>query len=132
MTQFEAVKAYISLKALNSQRTSGKIAKKIFDLMTLLKPSWDFQVQEENKVYEKYPMLDPKTMTIDLGKTPEERNERTKMAVEIKKAFDDFGGTEFVLPENLDQYKFHIDLDSENLKLSGEDIANLAPFITFD
>lgn len=131
MTQFEAVKAYMSLRTLNAQRTSGRVAKKIFDLMNKLKPLWEFQTQEEQKLFEKYPFLDPQTMRLNLGDSEMDADEKLQLTKEIKQAFDELSGAELDEKE-FEPYKFEIDLENEDLKLSGEDIANLSPFVTFN
>ena len=131
MTQFDAVKAYMSLRSLNAQRTSGRVAKKIFDLMNKLKPLWEFQTQEEQKLFEKYPVLDPRTMRLNLGDSDMDADEKLQLTKEIKQAFDDLSETELDEKE-FESYKFEIDLENEDLKLSGEDIANLSPFVTFN
>lgn len=128
MKQKEAVQAYLSLKKLNEQDLSLKVAKKVFDLFIKLRKAWDFQVQEELKIHERYPEIDPTTSSIKFTNV-EERDKALEIIKKFNADADDLGNLEFEI-----EFKpFTIVMDGEpNVKLSGSDISNLSPFITFE
>ena len=131
MTQAEVVRAYIAAKKLNTQPFPGQTAKKIFMLVRTLQPYMDFQVQEEEKILAKYPDFDP----IQNGcKTKDFSQEGIAKATEIAKAVNaeakKLGDLEIT---DLKFEHFSIsEAEQENIKISGEDIGILEPFITFE
>lgn len=128
MTQKEAVKAYLSVKKLNEQDTSIKTAKKVFDLFTKLRKAWDFQVQEELKLCERYPEINPVSHGIKYS-NDEERVKALEIINKFNTEADELGNIEF----EIEFEPFTIISDSEpNIKLSGADINNLSAFISFE
>ena len=130
MTQIEAVKAYAAAKALNQQTLTGFIAKKIFTLTQKLQPCWDFEMQEEKKIYEKYPTYDPnKGVCRARDRSEEAIKEASEEAEAVSKDLKELQELE-IEPINFE--KFTILLENENIKISGEEIGSLAPFIDFE
>lgn len=129
--QTEAVKAYQSLKDLNKQKlSSGKLAKQIYDLTAKLKSAYDFQVQEEQKIFELHPDFDPIVGGIRLdGKTDEEKAIASEEIKTMNRELESISDLDFELE---DYEPFELKFDSEpDLKISGEDIGNLEKLIKF-
>ena len=130
--QSEAVKAWKSIRALNGQSLrSAKLAKKIYELSLKLQKAYDFQTQEEQKIFEAHPEFNPAIGGIPLNnKTEEERKIAKEEVKEVGDALKELGELDF----DMDDYKpFNIDLDQYEgiIQLSGEDIGNLQKFINF-
>ncbi len=129
--QNDIIKAYKSAVYLNQQKfSSGKIAKKIYELVTKLKPTYDFQLQEEQKLFDMHPNFDIRNGIMKIM-NPNDENEieqAKKEAKEIEKELSDLSDLDVDLDFNL----FDIDLEiTPELKISGEDIGNLEKFINF-
>lgn len=131
MKQQDLVKAYIAVRELNKQPLSAHVARKIFDLGEKLRPAWDFQVQEEEKIYERYPDYNPESK----GFIADSNSESSK-AVALAKAEamgNDFQQIADLDAEPIDFEPFTIQTSLESgLKISGEHIGYLKPFITFE
>lgn len=128
MKQSEAMKAYKSLQFLNQQKLSGQTAKKVFLLWKALQPAWDFQLQEEEKLFNAHPMYDPEINGIKISENdPEEKKKAMEEVKQINKELKDIAD----LDCEVEFEKFDFDLSKENVKLSGEDIGNLDHFINF-
>ena len=131
MTQIEVVRAYFAAKRLNAQPFPGQTAMKIFMLVKKLQPTVDFQIQEENKILAKYPSFDP----IQNGcKTDDLSKEGIAKATEIVKAVnDELNALGKIEVTDLKIEPFTIsESELEAIKISGEDIGDLSPFITFE
>lgn len=130
MTQNEVVKAYLAAKRLNSQPFPGQTAMKIFMLVKKLQPTIDFQIQEENKIWAKYPDFVPE---LNGCRTTGSSKEEIQKAKSIAKAVDD----ELTQLGNLEVSDLNIETFSisenelANIQISGEDIGYLMPFISF-
>ena len=128
MTQNEAVLAYLSAKDLNQQKlSSGKLAKKVFELKQKLQSAWDFQVQEEAKIYEAHPAITPGVSEVQLNGDPEKRQELIREVNMINSDLKKLGELEV----DIDFEPFDFNLDFENVSLSGEDIGRLSKFVNF-
>lgn len=127
MKQGEAIKAYKSAIYLNQQKLSGSMAKKVFLLTKALQPVWDFQVQEEDKIFADHPMYDPSINGIRMPDDPEEKKKAILEVEQINKELKVIGEVD----SDVEFEKFDFDLSAEQIKLSGEDIGNLGPFINF-
>lgn len=127
--QYEAVKAYRSISELNKQKlSSGRIAKQIYDLTSKLQPAFDFQVQEERKIYGEHPEFDFALNGIKLeGKTEEEKKASINEIKQIEKELKDLSELDFDIESDI----FDINLDENRIEISGEDIGNLEKFINF-
>ncbi len=128
ISQKDAVQAYLAVKKLNEQDTSIKTAKKVFDLFTKLRKAWDFQVQEELKLYERYPEIDPISHGIKFKSVPE-REKALEIINKFNADADEIGNVEF----EIEFEPFTINSDNEaGIKLSGSDISKLSAFISFE
>ena len=130
MKQKDAVNAYISAKKLNSLDVTPMTAQTIFELFRALQPAWDFQLQEEQKIFAKHPKLDVGTLSIKMENPDdlEEKANAEKEITEINQELKDLANVETVI--NFQKRNINAMFD-KNIKVSGEDIANLDPFITF-
>ena len=124
-----AMKAYVSVKDLNQQKlSSGKVAKQVYELTNTLKPAYDFQIQEEQKIYASHPDFDPSIGGIRLeNKTDEEKKLATENIKKIDTELKDLANVDF----EIDFEKFDFDLAQNSVRISGEDIGNLDMFINF-
>lgn len=131
MTQGDAIKAYIAVNELNKQMFSGQTAKKIFALYAKLKPLYEFQAQEEKKIFEKYPQFNPEINGCPI-KNPNDENE-IKTAKEIAKEVDEALKKLNELPVDVQFEPFVISISEQiNLKISGQLIGYLKGFIEFE
>ena len=127
MKQKDAVKAYMAASNLNMQVLSdGRTARKIFNLVRTLKPIWEFQSQEENKICTEHPDVNPANMTIAL-KEGLDKEDAIKELDDMQEKFRKLGNMEI----EVDFTKFTIDLGMENIRISGKEIGDLEPFIDF-
>lgn len=128
MKQGEAVRAYKSLVDLNKQKlSSGILARKVFLLLKALQTAWDFQIQEEQKVFDSHPIYDPSVNGVKLPKEEPARSEALAEANAINeelRKIDD-------MDVDIEFEKFDFDLNKESIQISGEDIGNLESFINF-
>lgn len=128
MKQGEAIRAYKSAMDLNRQKlSSGITARKVFLLVKALRPAWDFQMQEEQKVFVSHEMYDPSINGIKIPKEEPARSEAIKEATEISEELKAISELDF----DIEFEKFDLDFERENIQISGEDIGNLEPFINF-
>ena len=129
-TQSKAIKAYLSARKLNSQDVSPKLAKTIFELFRALQPVWDFQAQEERKIFDKHPNADvlSGSMKIQDPDNPQSIEDAIKELSQLNEELKELGEVE----TSVDFKKLKINVSNENLKFSGEDIANLEPFVEFE
>lgn len=131
MKQKDLINAFVSAKYLNQQRLSDvSTAKKIYQLMTKLQPSLDFQLQEEQKIYEEHSSYSPEMggCPIPANATPEERAKLIQEAKEVGLALKKINETEV---DPIEFEKFEFDCEKNSISISGEDIGNLEPFIDF-
>lgn len=131
MKQKDLINAYVSAKYLNQQRLSDvSTAKKVYQLMTKLQPSIDFQIQEEQKIYDANPDYSPELngCAIPASASPEEREKYIQETKNVSNAFKKLSETEV---DPIEFEKFTFDCEKNPVSLSGEDIGNLEPFIEF-
>lgn len=130
MTQNEVVKAYLAAKRLNSQPFPGQTAMKIFMLVKKLQPTIDFQIQEENKIWAKYPDFIPELNGCrTTGSSKEEINKATSIAKAVDDELTKLGNLE-VSDLNIEPFSI-TENELANIQISGEDIGYLMPFISF-
>lgn len=128
MKQRELVRAYNSLNEINRCRlTDGKLAMQIYKLKSKLQPIFDFQIQEEEKIFNEHPNFDPRLNGVVIGKDGVNRdealNEAKIVSEELKKLAD--------IDVDFEFEPFDFDLNAHNVPISGEDIENLNSFINF-
>ena len=131
--QSEAVKAYRSLQDLNRQKMSSNDAKQIYSLFKKLQEAFEFQTQEERKIFAEHPNFDIQLggIRLDNKKTEEEKAAVTEELKDIEKELKALSDLDFEISD-LD-FPIDIFLDNEsNLKISGEDIGNLEKLINFN
>ena len=131
--QSEAAKAFHSLQDLNSQKlSSGKLAKSIYDLFTKIQSAYDFQMQEEQKIFGNHPSFNPVLGGIPYTEdmTPEEKENVNTEIKQIESELKDLAELDFEL-EGYEPFTINLDLEP-NLRISGEDIGNLEKLIVFN
>lgn len=129
-TQGTALKAYIAIEELNKQTFSGPIAKKLFNLYKTLKPVYEFQLQEEKKIFSKYPEFDPTINGCPVKDNNPETIERARtVAKSVDSELKDLGAIEIdidcepiIIPES----------EQTNLKISGAFIGYLEGFVDLE
>ena len=130
MKQKEAVQAYRSLQTLNDQKLPGYLARRIFDLSEKLKPTWEFQRREEEKIYESYPSFDKRIGGFNISGLSDDEKEKVNKDVqaidnELKKLSE-------LDVEGFDDYeKIEFDMDQANINLTPNEFGTLKPFIDF-
>jgi len=131
ISQSEAIKAYKTVLNLNKQKfSSGKIAKNIYDLYTELQPIFQFQIQEENKIFSEYPDFDPQLGGIKLTNDPEQREKAKRDSDQIDDKLKELAELENEI--KFEPFELSFDqLEADSIKISGEDIGNLSKFIKF-
>jgi len=130
MTQNEVVKAYLAAKRLNSQPFPGQTAMKIFMLVKKLQPTIDFQIQEENKIWAKYPDFVPELNGCrTTGSSKEEIDKAKSIAKAVDNELTQLGNLE-VSDLNIETFSIS-ENELANIQISGEDIGYLMPFISF-
>lgn len=130
MTQRDQVRAYIAASKLNRLTLPISIAKKVFTLVDRLQPSWDFQAQEEKKIYDAHPMYNPEIGgCIPEDDSLEARHKAEQEARLVVEALKQLAETE------VEQFEFEpIEISEElqdRIELSGEEVGYLKPYITF-
>lgn len=127
MKQRELVRAYNSLSDINKCKLNdGKLAMNIFSLMSKLQPSIDFQIQEEEKIFSEHPNFNPQFggVVIKEGVSQEDASKEAKnVSEELKKLGE--------IEVDFEFEPFDLDLERNNIPISGEDIGNLKSFIHF-
>lgn len=131
MTQNQAIRAYISAMDLNRQKMNNcQTAIKIYQLLEKLRPYWDFQLQEEEKIYSAHPDYDPQTSSCALKEETDEEIERC--SAEVKAVSAALKELSVIEVDDIDFEPIRIDTSKESLKISGEDIGNLKGFVIFE
>ena len=123
MKQGTIVKAYKAIQKIAAQDTSLLVAARAFKMQNLLKDAWDFQIQQERKICERHPRLDPQTMQIKF-ENDEERESAITEIREVEKEFSELAEVE----QDITVEPFYIS-NTENIRLSAEDIRNLQGFV---
>lgn len=128
MKQSQCVQAYIALSKIMEQDTSLLTARKVFSMVHLLQPSWDFQGQQERKIIERHPDVDPRNSSVTCPTDNKEEADRLLAELDsYTKELEELGQME----QNLKIEPFSIPL-SENIKIAGKDIKALEGFVTFE
>lgn len=128
MKQSQCVAAYIALSKIMEQDTSLLTARKVFGMVHLLQPCWDFQGQQERKIIERHPDVDPRNSSVTCPTDDKEEADRLLAELDsYTKELEELGQME----QNLKIEPFSIPL-SENIKIAGKDIKALEGFVTFE
>ena len=124
----DAVKAFTSLSDLNRHKfNDGHIARKVYNLMNSLQPVFEFQVQEERKIYKEHPNYDPRNHGINFAEKGILREDAQKEIEQIDAELEKLANLE----SDVAYEAFEIDLSKESVPLSGEDYGNLRNFVNF-
>lgn len=119
MTQRQIVNAYKTLRKLSGKELPIIISCKIHRLTVSLRPAWDFQCNEEQKIFER---LKPKILPngdLEFSTTEDAREFKTRMKEIGDMEVDDVKFTSISIPETIDA------------ELTPADIENLDGFIEF-
>lgn len=123
MKQGAIVKAYKVIEKIAVQDTSLSVARNAFKMQNALKEAWEFQIAQEDKIFKKHPKLNPQTMQIHF-ENDEEKAEAVKEVNEVQEEFAELADME----QDVQITPFSIS-ESENIRLSAEDIRNLQGFV---
>ena len=112
------IKAYKSILKIASGELPLSVAYSFFKLKQALTPQWEFQIEQERMLFEKYELrqLDGE-FTFN---SEEDRNE-------FMQKIEDIG----MLHVDIEVDPVHVRLDSD-LKMSMEDVENLEGFVVFE
>lgn len=129
--QRDLANAYIPATKLNNQMLPCNIAKKVFLLVEKLQPVWNFQLQEEKKIFEAHPLYNPELGGCVYSKEdPVEVQENAKKEVtEVSDALKELAE---IKHEDFSFEPFEIEEDlQKKIELTGQEIGYLKPFIIF-
>ena len=122
MKQNVIIQAYKAISKLNENPLSLKTAHALYLVKKMLEPHYEFQLNKEKEIYDKYNPTPLENGDLDFG-SPEKAQEFTKEYNDLINEMKD-------LEVNLEFVKPSIRLD-DDLKLSIEDVEALEPFIDF-
>ena len=119
MKQNQVVRAYKALKKLANQELPIKISCKIHRLMVSIRPAWDFQLNEEEKILRR---LNPQTMENGVLQfnSPED-------AKEFRDKLDEIGSMD---ADDMDLHPIQIPIP-DGAVISANDLEALEGFVDF-
>lgn len=119
MTQKQIIDAYKVLNKLNSQPMPIKTAYALHKLRRVLQPAWDFQVERENALLQKY-----KPELVENGvlqfKSPDDLREWNETMAEVN-----------ALPSDIDVTPVTVAM-TDYMRLAPSDIDQLEGFVIFE
>lgn len=129
--QKDGMRAYKALGKLMNEALNLHTAKKVFDMHAKLQPIWDFQMNEERKILDRHPNVDPVTASVTYNENDEEtKNARIKELSSFDKELDALGAIEH--PEiEIERIVIHMN-DEPFIKITGNDIKALQGFVEFE
>ena len=128
MKQGKIVAAYKALHKLMMQDVPLPLARRLFGMVRTFQDAWDFQVQEEQKIANRHPDVDPIRMCVQYPSGDKEAEE--KLLKELKSYEDEMTALmEMDFAVTVDPLTIH---DSENIKIAGKDIAALEGIVIFE
>lgn len=130
LKQGTIVRAYKALDKIMQQNTTLPISKKAFDMQRKMQPAWDFQVNEERKIAERHPDVNPANMCIQVPDSDSEEEKARKI-----KELDSFEKEMLALCDmetDLEFEPFTISISRESIKMAGNDIKALMGFVEFE
>lgn len=123
MKQQTIVRAFNTIQALSTRKLPLSVSHKLWMVMTVLKPHYEFQSQKENEIFDKYqPILKPDG-TFEFQSPDAERAFSEEFGALMKEMAD--------LDVDLGDYKkvtLHLD---DNIEMSVGDIEALNEFVEF-
>lgn len=132
MKLIEAVKAYQAVAQLSGMSTKNwKLARDIFLMKAELEPAFQFNMQEEKKIVEQHPFLNPSNGVITIpGGTNEDARKEAKI---IDAEFDALHNSDWSFPEQGKVLPLILirPEDFSGAEFSGDMIGSLMPFVIF-
>ena len=128
MKQGKIIQAYKALDKLMQQDMPLLISIRVFEMREKLRPSWEFQIIEEQKLQEKYKSIDFATFSVTY-QTDDDTDKKLKLAElsaceqEIKELAD--------LDREIEIVQLEIPANTISVKMAGKDIEALKGFIEF-
>lgn len=128
MKQSKCVQAYKAILKIMAQDTSLPTARKVFKLSKKLQDAWEFQINEERKIFERHPDVDPDTGSVSY---PTGDKELEKKMLDELNDFDKEMKELGDMDQTVEAEPFTIS-EEENIKIAGKDIQALEDLITFE
>lgn len=128
MKQGQIIKAYKALDKLMAQDVPLQIAFSVFEMREKLRPSWEFQIVEEEKIQKKYPNVNFETLSVQWTRD-DEADKKLKLA-ELNACEKDFEALT-LLDRVLEIEPIQIPMHEVSIKMAGKDIEALKGFIEF-
>ena len=128
MKQGKIIQAYKALDKIMAQDVPLQIAFSVFEMREKLRPSWEFQIGEEEKIQKKYPSIDFDTLSVK-WKTDDETDKKLKLA-ELSACEKDFEALSS-LDRVLEIEPIQIPVSEVSIKMAGKDIEALHGFVEF-
>ena len=128
MKQGKIIQAYKALDKLMAQETPLQIALKVFEMREKLRPSWEFQISEEEKLQKKYSNINFSEFSVT-WKNGDEEDQKQKLAEltacekEIQALAD--------LDRIIEVETLEIPAEAVSIKMAGKDIEALKGFVEF-
>lgn len=128
MKQGKIIQAYKALDKLMAQETPLPIALKVFEMREKLRPSWEFQISEEEKLQKKYSNINFSEFSVT-WKNGDEEDQKQKLAEltacekEIQALAD--------LDRIIEVETLEIPAEAVSIKMAGKDIEALKGFVEF-
>lgn len=131
MKQGNGMKAYKALGKLMNETLNLQTAKKVFDMHVKLQKIWDFQLNEERKILERHPNVDPMTASVQYREDDlEMKKARLAELDSFTKELDALSAIEH---DDIVVEPIVIYIDAEPpIKMAGNDIKALEGFVTFE
>lgn len=128
MKQGKIIRAYKALEKLMQQDTPLPIAMRVFDLHEILRPSWEFQIIQEQKLQDKYKSVDFSTFSVSF-KTDDENDKKLKLAElsACEKEIKDLAE----MDRDVVIEVIEIPINMVSVKMAGSDIEALKGFVEF-
>lgn len=129
MKQGKIIQAYKALDGIMAQRVTLPVAKSIFDMQRKMQNAWDFQIQEENKIAERHPNVNPREGSVKYDQSNEEdKKEKLAELDSFIRELTELADMDTAL--EIEPIVIHISM--ENIKMSGNDIKALNGFVNFE
>lgn len=128
MKQGKIIQAYKALDKLMAQETPLPIALQVFEMREKLRPSWEFQISEEDKLQKKYENINFLDFSIT-WKTDDEEDKKLKLA-ELSACEKEIEALS-ELDRIIDIEPICIPINSVTIKMAGRDIEALKGFVEF-
>lgn len=128
MKQGKIIQAYKALDRLMQQETPLQIALAIFEMREKLRPSWEFQIAEEEKLQKKYENVNFANFSVSFS-ADDENDKKLKLA-ELSACEKDIKALAD-LDRIVEIEPLAIPAASVSIKMAGKDIEALKGFIEF-